>query len=72
MYEEYGAKYESMLRKMTSSSRAMPNWSAYERGIEGLVNALLPQSNDADGSKKGITLEDLLIKVWACQGIYDH
>jgi hypothetical protein len=63
IYEEYGAKYESMLRNMSSSSKAMPNWSAYERGIEALVNSLIPQSHGVEGSKKGLTLEDLRIKV---------
>lgn len=63
IYEEYGAKYESMLRNMASSSKALPNWSAYERGIEALVNSLITQSSGVDGGKKGLTLEDLLIKV---------
>jgi len=63
IYEEYGAKYESMLRNMASLSKTMPNWSVYERGIEALMNSLIPQNNGAEGSKKGLTLEDLLIKV---------
>ena len=41
----------------------MPSWSAYERGIEALVSSLVLQSSDADDNKKGLTLEDLLIKV---------
>jgi len=41
----------------------MPTWSTYERGIESLVNSLLPQSGGTLGSKKGLTFEDLLIKV---------
>lgn len=52
-----------MLRNMASSSKALPNWSAYERGIEALVNSLITQSSGVDGGKKGLTLEDLLIKV---------
>ncbi len=63
MYEEYAAKYESMLRNMASLSRTMPNWAAYERGIEALVNSLVPQSSGLEDSRRCLTLEDLLIKV---------
>lgn len=65
VYEEYGAKYESMLQNMAALARSMPKWSAYERGIEALVNSLVPQGIGAEGSKKGLTYEDLLIKVLA-------
>lgn len=44
-------------------SKIIPNWSTYERGIEGLVNSLFPQYGSLGGSKKGLTHEDLLIKV---------
>lgn len=63
LYEEYGAKYESMLRNMAMLSKTMPNWSTYERGIESLINSLFPQDGLLEGSKKGLTHEDLLIKV---------
>lgn len=63
LYEEYGAKYESMLRNMAMLSRVIPKWSAYERGIEALVNSLFPRHGVLDKSRKGLTLEDLLIKV---------
>ena len=42
----------------------MPNWAAYERGIEALMNSLVPQSNGTEDSRKCLTLEDLLIKVF--------
>ena len=70
MYEEYAAKYESMLRNMASLSKTMPNWAAYERGIEALVNSLVPQSSGLEDSRKCLTLEDLLIKV--CLGCVDE
>lgn len=63
LYEEYGAKYESMLRNMAMLSKIIPNWSTYERGIEALVNSLFPRHGVLDRSKKGLTHEDLLIKV---------
>ena len=48
---------------MASLSKTMPNWAAYERGIEALVNSLVPSNSCTDDNKKGLTLEDLLIKV---------
>ena len=63
VYEEYGAKYELMLRDLTSTSRTIPNWHAYERGIEALANSLTPSSSQGEVSRKGLTFEDLLIKV---------
>ncbi len=48
---------------MAMLSKTIPNWSTYERGIEGLVNSLFPQYGVLGGNKKGLTHEDLLIKV---------
>ena len=63
VYEEYGARYEMMLRNMAWTSKNMPDWHAYVRGMEALANALTPQKNPEDVSRKGLTFEDLLIKV---------
>ncbi len=63
VYEEYGAKYELMLRDLTSTSRSIPNWHAYERGIEALANSLASSSTQGEICRKGLTFEDLLIKV---------
>ena len=52
-----------MLQLVASTSRSIPNWWAFERGIEALMNSLLPKKAIDDGNKKGLTLEDLLIKV---------
>lgn len=62
IYEEYGAQYESMLRDMTSTSKTIPNWHVYERGIEALANSLASTNNCSTPTKKGLTFEDLLIK----------
>ena len=62
-YEEYGARYESTLQLVASTSKSIPNWWAFERGIEALMNSILPRKPPDDVSKKGLTLEDLLIKV---------
>lgn len=63
IYEEYGAKYESMMLEMTAASKAIPNWHIYERGIEALANSLFSTSSQAVQSRKGLAFEDLLIKV---------
>ena len=65
VYEEYGAKYESMLLEMTSTSKTIPNFQIYERGIEALAHSLASTSTRTSYSRKGMTFEDLLIKV--CQ-----
>ena len=62
IYEEYGAQYESMLRDMTSTSKTIPNWHVYERGIEALANSLASPNSGSTHTKKGLTFEDLLIK----------
>lgn len=63
IYEEYGAKYELMLRDMTVTSKSISNWNAFERSIEALANALTLSNTNDDNGRKGLTFEDLLIKV---------
>ena len=63
VYEEYGARYESILQLVATTSKTIPTWGAFERGIEALMNSLLPKKQVEEGKKKGLTLEDLLIKV---------
>lgn len=61
VYEEYGARYQSVARDLAVVSRAVPTWTAYERCIEALANSL-GCTND-EGSRRGLSFEDLLIKV---------
>ena len=63
VYEEYGAKFETMLHEMTLAAKNVPNWQAYERGLEALANTLAPNSGSDLNPKKGLTFADLLIKV---------
>jgi hypothetical protein len=63
IYEEYGAKYESMLHDMATTSKQIPNWHAYERGIEALAHSLISCNPYGGTNRKGLTFEDLLIKV---------
>ncbi len=62
VYEEYGAKYELMLREMSSASKSITNWHAFERSIEALANSLASSSGSGASARKGLSFEDLLIK----------
>ncbi|KAK1994235.1 RhoGEF domain-containing protein [Colletotrichum falcatum] len=62
IYEEYGAKYEMMIKDVASAHRTMPQWDTYQRGIEALASSLGPASTHADQSKKSLTIGDLLVK----------
>ncbi|KAL8680100.1 MAG: hypothetical protein Q9186_003684 [Xanthomendoza sp. 1 TL-2023] len=62
VYEEYGAKYELMLREFSTNSKSIPNWHAFERSIEALANSLASSSGSEESVKKGLAFEDLLIK----------
>ena len=68
-YEEYGAKYEMMVRDVASTYKSIPTWHAYERGIETLANSLSVVNKDGSPRRKGLTFEDLVIKVWAHEGL---
>jgi hypothetical protein len=63
IYEEYGAKYELMIKDVAGTHRAMPGWSSYQKGLEVLASSL-SSSDSRDGqSKKALTICDLLVKV---------
>ena len=64
VYEEYGARYKSMLYEMTLASKNIPNWQAYERGFEVLVNTLAPNTSREVNGHKGLSFGDLSIKVY--------
>lgn len=63
-YEEYGAKYELMVKDVASTSRTMPQWEMYQKGIEALATSLASMNSQNDHNKKGLTVGDLLIKVF--------
>jgi len=66
-YEEYAAKYENMAQHLASAYKDLPSKEAVERGIEVLARTLSSTSSRAEHSKKGLTFQDLLIKVCAAQ-----
>ncbi|ETS87624.1 hypothetical protein PFICI_01452 [Pestalotiopsis fici W106-1] len=62
VYEEYGAKYEMMIRDVASAPRAMPQWDTYQKGLEALAASLGSVNHQLDGSRKSLTIGDLLVK----------
>lgn len=62
VYEEYGAKYEMMMKDIASAHRTMPQWDLYQKGLETLASSLGPTSNHGVKSKKSLTIGDLLVK----------
>lgn len=62
VYEEYGAKYEMMIKDIASAHRTMPQWEMYQKGLETLASSLGPSSHHGDKSKKSLTIGDLLVK----------
>ena len=63
IYEEYGAKYEMMIKDVAAAHRTMPGWSLYQKGLEVLASSLGPAGSHGDQSKKALTINDLLVKV---------
>lgn len=61
MYEEYGAKYDLMIKDVASAHRTMPKWESYQKGLETLAAALGTGHNQGD-LKKSLTIGDLLVK----------
>jgi hypothetical protein len=65
VYEEYGAKYELMIKDVASAYRTMPQWEVYQKGLEALASSLgsINSQLDSTSSKKALTVGDLLVKV---------
>lgn len=63
IYEEYGAKYEMMIKDVASAHRTMPQWETYQKGLEALAASLGAVNYHLDHSRKSLTIGDLLVKV---------
>mgnify|MGYP006939845672 CR=1 FL=1 len=66
IYKEYGAKYEMMIKDVSSAGQAMPKWDSYQKGLEVLASILSADKSAKDKSKKALTIGDLLVKVSLC------
>ncbi|KAI1007815.1 hypothetical protein K3495_g425 [Podosphaera aphanis] len=62
IYEEYGAKYEMMIKDISSTYRTIPQWQVFQKGLEALASSLSSINNQQDGRKKAMTIGDLLVK----------
>ncbi|EYB23901.1 hypothetical protein FG05_01266 [Fusarium graminearum] len=60
VYREYGAKYETMIKDVTSALDSLPEWEAHQKGLEAFAFTIgaAPSSND----RKSLTIGDLLVK----------
>jgi hypothetical protein len=63
VYEEYGAKYEMMVKDVASTHRTIPQWDTYQKGLEALASSLSSINCQEEHSKKSLTVGDLLVKV---------
>ncbi|KAL2017916.1 hypothetical protein VTK56DRAFT_1572 [Thermocarpiscus australiensis] len=62
IYEEYGAKYELMIKDVAGAHRTMPAWPSYQKGLEVLASSLGSAASHDDQSRKSLTIADLLVK----------
>ncbi|TGJ80056.1 hypothetical protein E0Z10_g8712 [Xylaria hypoxylon] len=62
IYEEYGARYELMIKDVASTHRMLPHWENYQKGIEALASSLNASNNHPGQSRKSLTIGDLLVK----------
>ncbi|RDL36778.1 Uncharacterized protein BP5553_06130 [Venustampulla echinocandica] len=62
IYEEYGAKYELMIKDVASTYRTIPQWESYQKGLEALASSLASISSQQNSSKKALAIGDLLVK----------
>ncbi|KAI0102915.1 Dbl homology domain-containing protein [Nemania sp. FL0031] len=62
IYEEYGARYELMIKDVATTHRMLPHWDNYQKGIEALAASLSATNSHPGHSKKSLTIGDLLVK----------
>lgn len=52
-----------MIKDVASAHDTMPDWEAYQRGVETLASTLGSANSTSDNSRKSLTVSDLLVKV---------
>jgi hypothetical protein len=63
VYEEYGAKYELMMKDVSTTYSTIPQWEIFQKGFEALAVSLASINSQNKQSKKALTIGDLLVKV---------
>ncbi|KAL2264265.1 hypothetical protein VTK26DRAFT_8468 [Humicola hyalothermophila] len=62
LYEEYGAKYELMIKDVAEVHRAMPGWPSYQKGLEVFAASMGSAKSRLGEARKSLTIADLLVK----------
>ncbi|KAK4251910.1 hypothetical protein C7999DRAFT_37281 [Corynascus novoguineensis] len=62
IYEEYGAKYELMIKDVATAQRTIPGWASYQKGLEILASSLSSANNRDHQPRRALTIDDLLVK----------
>jgi len=52
-----------MVKDVASTHRTIPQWDAYQKGLEALSSSLASINSQEGHSKKSLTVGDLLVKV---------
>ncbi|KAF5534788.1 hypothetical protein FPHYL_13349 [Fusarium phyllophilum] len=60
MYQEYGAKYEMMIKDATSALENLPEWELHQKGLEAFAFTMEP--SPSSDRRKALTIGDLLVK----------
>ncbi len=63
-YEEYGAKYEMMVKDVASARETLPQWNEYQKGLEALAASISSTNVNTGQPQKALTVGDLLVKVY--------
>lgn len=63
IYEEYGAKYELMIKDVSMAYRTMPGWPSYQKGLEVLAASMGSANSNKSHARKSLSIADLLVKV---------
>lgn len=62
-YEEYGAKYEMMVKDVASARGTIPQWDEYQKGLEALAASVSSANLNRDQPHRALVVGDLLVKV---------
>lgn len=63
IYQEHAVCRAAFKHKLVSAAKSIPIWEVIERGTENFVNSVPSSVEYNINEKKGMTLEDLLMKV---------